>query len=169
MVSRQYEGLEVEEDVGFERRTWQFQRFGRIALALFILLAFLGFTGSGPLSNASSSTPAHELSVSYERIDRINAPSTFELTFAPGLVVDGELQIWLDSDFVTRVQLESISPEPDRIEIDAGRYIYTFAVTTLNDPAPIAFHFRPERSGISRATIGIVDGPATSLRQIVYP
>ena len=169
MVSTEYESLEVSEDIRWERRIWAFQRFGRYALALFLLLAFLGFTGSGPLSNASASSPDDLLSVSYERIDRINAPSTFQISFEPDLVSGDELQIWISSDFMRQVQMNQITPEPESVEIGAARYVFTFAVTADADPAPISFQFRPERPGISRAHIGVVDGPEISLRKLMLP
>ena len=169
MVSHRYEGLEVEEDLSFERRTWKFQRIGRICLALFLLLAFLGFTGSGPMSNASSSSEGDALQVSYERFDRTNSLSTFEVQFTPDLVSNGELEVWISSSFITSVRIEQITPEPDSVESDSDRYVYTFAVAALDRPAPISFQFRPEKPGLANAELGVVDGPEVSVRQVVFP
>lgn len=169
MLSPHYEGLEVEEDMQHERRAWRLQRIGRIGLAVFLVLAFLGFTGSGPLSNASASSEDDALSVSFERFDRINSMSTFEVHYTPELVSEGELQIWLSANFLTNIQLEQIIPEPDSVELDSERYVYTFAVTSLDRPPPVSFHFRPEKPGIARSNVGIVDGPDIAIRQIVFP
>lgn len=169
MVSAQYESLEVEEDIRFERRAWKFQRAGRIGLLVFLVLAFLGFTGSGPLSNASATSSDNNLTVAYERIDRINSPSTFQFNVSPDLVSEGELQIWIDSDYLNLVKIDQISPEPDSVEVDSDRYVYTFKVSTELEPAPVSFQFLPEKPGILRAHVGVVDGPEISLRKLVLP
>lgn len=169
MATERNSRLEIEEDLAFEQRVWRFQRAGRIGLALFLLLAFLGLAGSGPLSNASTSTTDQQLSVSFERFDRAHSPSTFEVRAGPDMVVGGELQIWINSEFIVRVQIDQITPEPERIEIGTDRYVYTFAVSTESTPAPVSIQFVPERPGISRTSIGIVNGPDISLRQFVLP
>lgn len=169
MSSTPYGRMEVNEDIEFERGFWKFQRVGRIGLAVFILLALLGFTGSGPLSNASASSPDGEIRVSYERIDRINAPSTLELSFQADQVSAGELKVWIDSGFVSNIRLDQITPEPDSVEVGPDRYVFAFKVSAESDPAPISFQFTPEKPGLAKATVGIVDGPSTSLQQFRFP
>lgn len=169
MSTQQAVDLEIEEDLGFERRTWRFQRVGWIALALFLSASAIGLTGSGPLSNATTRSDGGELIVTYERFDRVQSPSTIDITFDPALVSEGELRLWIESDYLRRVRLEGVTPEPDSVSIDAGRYIFTFLVSAGVEQAPISMQIRPEQPGLLRTDLGIIDGPGTSLRQLVFP
>jgi hypothetical protein len=161
--------LEIEEDLTFERRSWRFQRVGFSALGMFIFISMLGFTGSGPLSHATGRSSDEDLIVGYERFERVQSPSSLEIEFSPGLVQSREVQLWIESAYVRRVRIEQLTPEPESVDIDAGRYIFTFKVSADSSPAAIAVQLRPEEAGVLSFEIGIVDGPSLSLRQIVFP
>ena len=161
--------LEVTEDPNFHRRFWTFQRAGWIALVLLVVAALTGLFGSGPLSTATAHTDGDELTVDYHRFSRYQSLSTIQVTLGPGAIEGSEAQVWINSSYMNRVRIENIAPEPDSVEIGSERYIFTFMVAEEADPAPISFHVRPEEPGIQAAEVGIVDGPSTSMRLIVFP
>jgi len=161
--------LEIGEDIAFERKEWRFQRIGTLVLLGFVLLSGLGLTGSGPLSAASVTSADGLLSVRYDRFDRMQAPSKLRITLSPAVLQEHEIQIWVDSDYLSAIQLEQIMPEPESVEIGDERLIFTFSVSAESMPSTIEFEIRPDKLGLKSAHLGIVDGSSISFRSLILP
>ncbi len=161
--------IEIEEDPVFEARSWRFQRIGWAFLALILIISILGLTGSGPLNGASTQTTDAGLVIRYERFERALSPGVIFVSFAPEMVRDGEVRIWILSSYLENVQLEQVLPQPARVEVGEQRYVFTFGVSSTTNPTEVSFHIKPDLPGMQTAEIGIVDGPSRTLRQLVYP
>jgi hypothetical protein len=167
--------LDVAEDPAFTRREWVVQRVAWAASLLVLLAALCGLLGNGPASRASVS--AGELRVEYERFARRLAPAALvvRLGTAPA---DPERRgqperrgVWLDADYVEAVEVQRVTPAPDQVVSSGDRVVYLFALEAGSGAkAPsVAFAMRPRRTGVQHARVGLVGGPAVTLRQLVYP
>ncbi|HVU25510.1 MAG TPA: hypothetical protein VHE13_15385, partial [Opitutus sp.] len=108
--------------------------------------------------------------VTQPRFARID--SRFEVRFqiAPALVRDGRVSIWFNQGFLQSFALDSVSPEPEREEIDDFRTIFRFAAAAApRQPVTIRFQFRTTRMGPGRGHAGVLDGPAVPLAHLIYP
>jgi hypothetical protein len=167
--------LDVAQDPAFTRREWMVQRVAWAASLLVLLAALCGLLGDGPASRASVS--AGELRVEYERFTRRLA--TADLVVRVGdTSADAERRghperrgVWLDADYVEAVEVQRVTPTPGQVVSSGDRVVYLFVVETGPEAkAPsVAFALRPRRAGMQHARVGLVDGPAVTLRQVVYP
>jgi hypothetical protein len=163
--------LEIDEDLSFQRREWRVQRGGWVVMAVLILLALLGLTGRGPISQATAGDRDDPFWIEYARIARFEAPAEIRFHARPDAIANGQLEVWVATGFLDRVQIEAISPEPEAVTAAAGRLIYTFAVSDENvdEPLAVTFRFQYETIGRQRGEAGILNGPAQSFNPLVLP
>ena len=90
--------LQINEDIGFQRRVWRFQTAGRVVMALVVLAALLGLLGPRLLSNgASADSPQTGFGVKeYERFLRSMKATTLRIGLEPGAGTQGEARVWQD-------------------------------------------------------------------------
>lgn len=160
--------LELDEDEGFLRREWKAERVGWLTMAGILGLALLGVFGSGPLAEANAGGDG-PLAVRYARFARTQAPTILRLRYDAGAVgADGRVRLVLDRGFVEAVQIEHITPQPERAVAEPGRVVYVFAA----EPAAageVTFHARFERFGVIRGAAGLADRPPVRFTQWVHP
>jgi len=156
-------GLQVQEDLAFNRREWIIQRAGWFLLALLIVAAACGLLGKGFLSNASSIEGP--LKLDYERFERVQRPTKIRLTLS---VHSGErARILIGQDYLDAVRIERVVPEPESVQADARGLIYQFHAS--GEPTVVTWHFQPERFGVLAGTMSVPNGPVVSWTQLVYP
>jgi hypothetical protein len=161
--------LEVSQDLDFQRRSWTFQRVGWVVVALLVLAALLGLFGSGPLSQGTVGAQGGPLWVEYPRFARLKAPTTLRLPLGPEAVSGSEVRIWLDRTFLEGVQIQQVTPQPDRVEIGPDRFIYVFQVSDPSQPTAVVFFMQPEETGSLSGRTGLDEGPALSSNSFIYP
>ncbi len=161
--------LEVSQDLRFQKRSWAVQRVGWTVMVVIALAAIAGLLGEGPLSTTTLRTEDGELTFRYNRIDRHRAPSAFLIGVTGPAVRGGKARVWLDRSFAEGMSIETIHPEPESVEVGAGRLTYTFAVSPNSNEAQITFEVLPQVVGATAAHVGIDDGPALAFRQLVLP
>jgi hypothetical protein len=154
------------DDLGHERAIWKFQHWAWTFFALILIAALAGFFGDGVVSHAKASKPG--LSLEYQRFGRYQAPSTLKLALNAG---GGNTlpAVWLSQDFVDQIEIQKIYPQPERVKVAGDRLIYIFNVARTNEPVAIAFHFKPDGYGKTRARLGLVDGSELTFSQFIYP
>jgi len=110
--------LELDDDPGFQRRMWIWQRWAWGGIAGVLAFAAAGGFGDGPLSRAEARDREGRLRVVYERFGRLDAPNDVEVEARPG--PDGRLQLRLGAKFLEDFDVEL--PEPHRPEatVDAA-------------------------------------------------
>jgi hypothetical protein len=164
-VSKKASILEIEEDLGFQRREWFWQRVGFGVLTLFVLAAFLGMTGAGgALSEREISDPSGRIRIAYERVVRRGAVSEVRIHLQndpPGFV-----QFWIASPYLEFVNIESIEPEPETITAESERHVYT--VRAGSSGVSVSLQTKHVQSGRFEASIGIVNGPAVRFTQFSW-
>ena len=144
-------------------------RIGWSVMAVLLLAAAAGLMGPGLLSSRTADG-GPSLKIQYNRFVRYHAPASLRVTVAPPAASD-QVRLVLDRAFLNAMELETITPEPARVELASGGHTYVFDARHLaGGNAEIVFHYRPERTlrNISGA-VGLDGGPRLAFRQFVYP
>jgi hypothetical protein len=155
---------QIEEDPAFERRSWIAERIGWALMALFILLGLLGFFGSGPASSRSAGSPG-TLRLEYERFVRNEAPTSLRVNTKPE---NGVGRVIVGREYLDRVKIEKIVPEPARVVSMNGFVIYEFAVKG-DGAVSVKFDLVTRALGELPGTVASDDVNRVSFRQFVYP
>ena len=162
-----HHGLELEQDLAFQKRSWRVQRFAWVVLALMLAAALAGFAGSGPLTRASRAAHDGRFLVDYERFARMQAPSRLRVHFSQEAVRAGEVRIWFDRGYIEKTRLEQIVPPPKGAEVGEKRLTYVFAVED-GQSAMIIFDLQFQTFGRVSARLGTGE-TALDFEQLVYP
>lgn len=165
-MDRHDPGLQLEDDPAFHERMWRLRRVGRFGMLLFILLGVAGLLGTGPLSRAEV-RDAQGLRIAHERFARAEAPQAMRIQI-PAPAADS-YRIALSRDFLDRVRIDSVVPEPVLAEALADRVVYAFTRRASTDPAVATFHFTPHAVGFVRAGLGVPGLAPLTIWMVVYP
>jgi hypothetical protein len=161
--------LELEQDLAFQRRQWRIQRIAWVILLLIGLAALAGLLGDGPLSKATASHPSGAISVEYQRFEHRSAESQFRLLVDKSRVKDGQVRVWIDGDYLARLQVTSVTPTPLHVLQQDGRHVYVFA-SDGSGPLHVTLFHEHQEWGKATFRIGLADGPeSVEIAQFVYP
>jgi hypothetical protein len=159
--------LERDRDLRFQRREWTVQRGGWLIMGAIIVAALIGLLGAGPLSSATAETGP--LQLQYGRFERRHAPSELEVSIAGGADNRDQIEIWLSTDYVGRIEITSIAPEPEEVSVAGDRVVYRFNVDDQSGASVIRIALEPDDPGFTTGRIGVMDGPELTFSQFVYP
>jgi hypothetical protein len=160
--------LTIDQDIGHHRRRWLFQRVGFVAMALFILAAFVGLLGPGPLSHKRIVAPDSSFSVDYRRFEHRESATELRVSIPPKA---GEEKVALQvaRSFADRIELDHVVPEPESVELGDEFMTFRFRRSSLGVGGEVAFDYEYESMGGIDARIGLEGGPMVAFRQFVYP
>jgi hypothetical protein len=161
--------LQVGEDVDFLRRAWRVQRVGWAVLVVVLLAALLGLTGTGPLSQAAAGAEGGPLRAEYERFVRANSVTDLRVHLGPGVPREGRARLWFDRQYLHKVEVTGVVPDPESVEVGSDRVTYVFLAAEAGGPVEVAFDLKPMRFGSWRGRIGAGDAEPVPLRHFVYP
>lgn len=156
--------IDIGEDIAQQRKVWIIERVAWVLMAIIMLGALLGFTGHGPYSEREVSAPQSGLVVSYQRFERYHAQTLLSLRLTA--VRGDETRVRIGQEFLRKVEVMRIEPEPERIELDDAFFTYVF---NTNAPGLVLFHYKPIEAGPLQIDIGLDDEPLQQLPQFVYP
>jgi hypothetical protein len=161
--------LELDQDLAFQHRSWIVQRIGWIVLGLIIVAALLGLFGEGPLSHTTARTQDGSLGLAYNRFWRVQAAMTLRVFLMPKTAYAGEVRLWLSRSYVDAVDVQHITPQPQRVEAGTDRLTYVFAISQMGQQIEITFQVKPERPGRVAGRLGLEDGTTLSFAHVIYP
>jgi hypothetical protein len=163
-------GLQIDEDMEFERRSWRWQRVGWGVMALVLLAALLGLFGSGYLDRAQVGAEGSQLWMDYNRFGRLEAETTeLRVHFKSSTSTDGKARLWLSREYMEGVKIMNLNPPPVSVEAGAERYTYVFSVSVEGQQSDVIFHLEPEKMGRLQGQVGLDGGPSLNFAQFVYP
>ena len=131
------------------------------------IFVLIGLLGGGPLSSATAE--AGPLQLQYSRFERRHAPSELEVSIASGTDNRDQIDIWLSTDYVARIEITSIAPEPEEVSVAGDRVVYRFNVDDQSEASVIRIALEPDDPGHTIGRIGVIDGPELTFWQFVYP
>lgn len=162
--------LGIADNLTFQRRTWTVQRVGWTIMVLTIIAALLGVFGKGPLSHGHLGNGASPLRADYDRILRLNAPT--QLTVYVGgdaIRADSTIELWIERAWLSRMEINGITPEPDKTRVLADRLVYTFRAQPGSTPARITFEMDDRALWRFGGAFGLTNGQSYSFSQFAYP
>ncbi|MDP9369934.1 MAG: hypothetical protein M3Q03_16960 [Chloroflexota bacterium] len=158
------------EAITYQRREWTAQRVGWTVMTLVVLAAVLGVLGnSGPVASARVTASDGSVQLTYTRLEHHHGPAELTVEVAPAFAGEGEVRLWLDSAYVQGLGLETIVPEPDRVEVALDRMVYVFTVAEPTGPLVIDFSHEHDGFWLQHGRLGIVDAQPVEFRQFVFP
>jgi hypothetical protein len=167
-VTTSARGLEIDQDEAFERRSYTVQRAGWILLAVLVVAAAAGLLGSGPLARATMASPG-AFTVEYERLTRYQSSQMLHLYLEPGVTSAREVRVWIDRQFLDSSKIESVVPQPLRVEGAADRLYYVFQMGKPGERLFVAFTLQAEQIGRVKGRLGVGDTHEVAFTQLVYP
>jgi hypothetical protein len=167
MGARQTHGLQIDEDLRFQRRDWLAQRVGWCALGLILLAGFAGAFGSGPLSHLRT-TNGRGLAVEYERFVRHGARTNVTVRVAPAAISSDQARISLSRDYLLSHDLLSVVPEPRSVRSVGNDIEYLFAAAS-GQKLEVRWTIEPDALGAHAASVRFNSGPPAAIVQFTYP
>lgn len=159
----------VREDMAWQCRMWEVERWGWAALAILAALALLGVFSNGPWSRASATDPSGRLTVEYERFHRNGAQTGMRVRSAAE--PEGELTtLRLSPTFLEAFEITAITPEP--VDQAAGPDGIRMAFRTRpagSGPWTVHLSIRPMRPGWVRSEIALAGRTPARFTQLVFP
>jgi hypothetical protein len=167
-VSGSKDGLEISQDLPFQRREWRAQRMIWILLSILLVAAVAGLVGPGPLS--LTSTGSAGLQVRYLRFGRWQAPQS--LVVSASQAGSGPLRLSINRSYLDSMSVQQITPQPANVKLSGQAFIYTFATGTGASNS-ITFDLQPTSMGLVHGTIALLAAPGNgsdvNFRQLIYP
>lgn len=162
--------LDIEQDIDYHKRSWRRQRIAWVVMAALIIATLLGLFGPGLLGDSVAGAKGAPLWMEFNRFGRLDAESTtLRLHVEPGAAGGGPLRLWLNRDYLERVRVMHVVPDPQSVEIAADRYVYVFAVQDASKPTTITFDLEPDCVGLLRGQVGVEGGSLLDFSQFIYP
>jgi hypothetical protein len=161
--------LTLPDNIEFQDRSWKIQRIGWVGVALILLAALVGLAGEGPLSRATAGNEATGFQVEYSRFVRHGAPVQLKVLVAEEAAAVDEVRIALDREYVNGLNLDSIVPEPDRVEAMPDWFVYVFQVHPGTRPITVTFNLTHQGVGLRSVRVALGDSEPVAFDQFVYP
>lgn len=146
------------------------QRFGWAMMLLVSVAALLGLFGGGPLSSGQVGVEGSPLRAEYERFLRLYAPGRLTIYIgAAAIRPDSTAELWLDRHWLADMEIQAITPEPERTRTSADQVVYTFRVDPSSTPARLTYELETRSVGLINGRVGLMNGPSYSFSQFAYP
>jgi hypothetical protein len=166
---RHESNFEIDQDLSFTRWEWIAQRVGWGVMGLVVISALLGVFSSGPLSRTTVTSMDARVSLQYDQFVRYLAPTVLQVRLQSEANRDRQTRLWLDRHYLQGVEVQQITPQPQRVEAAAERFTYVFNLTAGGQPTTVTFHVQLNTMGPLSGRIGLDNGPPLSFSQFVYP
>jgi hypothetical protein len=165
-MDRTQEQEDFDAELDFHRREWAVQRVGWGLLAIFIVLAFAGLFGGGPLSDARVSSKEAG-TIEYERYLRKGGRTALIITPAAAALQGNVVHVAIPPAYLQTQRIEDITPEPASVRMSGARLLYEF--TAANGESTITFFLEPLQVGRHSTQIVIGEAAPLTVNQLTYP
>jgi hypothetical protein len=152
------------DDPRFMQWNWRFQRIGWVVITLLLLLAVGGLLGRGPLTARQAGT-AGGLQVSYHRVVRMEAEEDLDFLLPDS---GDPATLFLTDGFLSRVRIDHISPEPERVEVRPDGQQLHFQRGAAG-ALPVRIVFYPKKLGSLPAGFAEAGAPVVPITMLVIP
>lgn len=159
------DGLEIEEDIVYQRRFHVFQRVMWALMVIIIVLAVAGLIGPGLAGRSAASSADGRLGVSfYKGVNYMRDSQVVLVVKGSG---KGAVSVWLSRAYLDSVHLTQVLPEPERVTASPARVHFVFDNMHAGE-LEITFFIQPVSAGWLEANAG--EGPSElSFRQFIFP
>ncbi|WP_125077693.1 hypothetical protein [Rufibacter latericius] len=112
----------AEDFYEFQRKEWLVSRIFWIAMGFVLAAATLGLFGKGVLSDRT--VTAQGIRFEFNKFMRVEKPTELRIHVASG---GKNVQVSFNNDYIRKVKIDQIIPEPVSVEVKDHRLIYTFS------------------------------------------
>lgn len=167
MKQKNVDGLDISEDISFEKKEWTTERIGWTVMIIFVLAALAGLTGPGPLSKALYS--GRYISIEYNRFERRQSPT--RLVFLPGkqAVTPGTMKLTINREFIESIEIKGIQPEPEHTVLMGDEYQYEFNTGSGEESTKITFLYEADETGKLPLVITLPGKERAQFSQFIFP
>ncbi len=158
--------LELDEHIGFQRRSWRVQRIGQIVVVLVVLAALAGLFGGGGLAHREAQEGGAR--IEYPRFLRAHSPIAIRVSLPENASEAGATSVAIDASFFDVFDLEQISPAPEKQRLGDNTVIFQFA-HTAGARGSITVQVKATRMGLRSAGITVGDEPPIVMRSFIFP
>ena len=156
--------LQIDEDIPFQRKEWRAQRIGIVLMAFFVTCALLGLTGSGgPLARGEAGDRGGAIHLEYERVVRRGTTSTLTLHLRGGAP---DVRFWVSAPYFEHAAVEFVSPQPDRVVVEATRHVYT--ILAGSPEVTVVLDVKHRSVGRIHGEVGVIGGPSARFSQFSF-
>ena len=157
-------GLDIDQDVAFERRRAQVGKLAWTLIALALVAAALGlFGGSGPLVATTREAPSGSVEAGFDRFARLGDSTVLDLQLSGG---EGPRNVAISRDWLEHYRVGAILPEPESVTALPDRYVYTF---DAGASGLARMTLTPREIGVHDAVVWGPDDERVAWSQLVYP
>src|ERR1700744_3801613 len=128
-VAKVNDEVAVGEDLDFQRKWWRFENAVWVVFTLIIILDLAGLFGRGPIAKAERRSADGTIDVKYERIERTDSPSIFNIQFGQSAIQDGKIQFYVSNSLVKELGAQRVIPAPQNTTVGEGGLTYIFPAT----------------------------------------
>lgn len=160
---------ELNQDLPFQHRSWRIQRIGWGLIALVLLGAVLGVFGHGPLSRTTAYDPSLPLSLDYDRFGRYQTALTLRVHVHERTMDQDTVRIWFSQDYLGKIEVQQIVPEPVGAETSPTGTIYLFHVAQPEQRSDVIVSVQMQAIGYVAGRIGLDESHALTFWQWIYP
>ena len=162
-------GIEIEQDLGFQRREWVFQRLGAWAIGAFVIAAALGVFGAGgTFSRARARAPHGGYWIEYDRFARVGAPARLLVHWPQALAEAPERILTINRDYFDNIRVEQIIPEPAEIFPAFEVVSLRFPAESIGPGGTVTLDYQPDDVGRQRIQIQVDQAAPIPFTQIAY-
>lgn len=158
--------LEIDEHIGFQRRSWRVQWIAQTGIVLIVLAGLIGFFGGGGVANATAEVGS--VRVEYPRFMRAHVPVEIRVFLADDARDPGATSITIDAAFFDAFTIEQVSPKPEKETLGAGGIVFEFA-RSAGAHGPIIWQVKSTQTGLRSAAITVEGEPTVLARPFIYP
>lgn len=161
------EGIDVADDMAFQRRSWRVQRFGRWLVFAFVLVALTGAFGGGGLATVQAMSPDGRVTVEHRRVLRNEADALVAVRFT---VPDsaGNPVLWMSESLLAAFELEGVTPRAEREWSEGDRVVWEFDRRTRG-ALEVRLQLRARAPGRHTGEIGLVGAEGARVTLWVLP
>ena len=133
--------VDIETDREFQERFWIAMRIGWIAMAALVLLAILGFTGSGG-SYSSQKLEAGQAELEFPAVSRWAASDTMKITLEDPAE---RTTVMVPAELGDIFSIEAVNPQPQSVSAGPEGDEFVFQLKTGPGETSIEFSLRASR------------------------
>ena len=113
--------------------------------------------------------PGDPLWVEYSRFGHLHSPTELRFHMGRQDSRDGRVRLFLNQDYLEKIDIKQITPEPDAVEIMPAGLSYVFRQANPMEPGLAVFRLESRTAGILRARPRLASQPPLTLKQFFYP
>lgn len=169
MSIKKTDGLEIEEEATRIETKTPVKKLGKLLMLLPILLGIFGLTEGELFGKGHVLSPDKNIEVFYPRFGRYSLPENIDIIIGPKYLQHSPVIIWFSQDYLRKMYIKQIVPQPTNVRIKNNKIIFSFAVAHSDQPITISFLLDPDLRGLFNIKFGVVNAYDFLVKQFIYP